>query len=250
MLHAVIGDVHGCADEYSTLLDELENQFPGIKIIQVGDLIHKGPSSNDCVTLTRERVNTLVLGNHELKHLRWLGWEAKIADTPKTNPMKNVSSYPDVQLSDINVDYLKQGRLYYQSNNLVVIHAGVLSSVQRLPTCSKYFELEKKQQNYYKTMTMTRFENLAGKMVPLGCETPEDTWWAAKYDGRFGYAVYGHQHTLAAEPVEYPHALGIDLGCVYGGYLCAVIVSDGMAVETVKISAAQQYCQPLNWSKK
>jgi hypothetical protein len=45
-------------------------------------------------------------------------------------------------------------------------------------------------------------------------------------------------------PVVDEHAIGIDLGCVYGGRLCAVIFEDDRWVDTMMVEAAERYANP------
>jgi hypothetical protein len=62
-------------------------------------------------------------------------------------------------------------------------------------------------------------------MVALGSETPECRQWADVYDGREGFAFYGH------EPFQGPfgsdHATGLDTGCVFGNFLAAAVLEPG-----------------------
>lgn len=250
-LTSVIGDVHGCIDEYSQLIDTLDKDFPKAEKVQVGDVVHKGPNSKACLWLTLSRTDRLVVGNHELKHIRWMDWERQVKEgKTNKNPMKHVEEYPLLDFGDKEYNAIKENcLLYYKRGGLMVTHAGVLPGITHLPENPYFYQLDKKQQKYYKSMTMTRFVDANGHMVQMGCETPNDSWWAESYDGRFGHVVYGHQHHMAAEPIEYPHATGVDLGCVYGGYLCAVIVADGVQVEAVTVKAARQYKEPLKLEK-
>lgn len=250
-LTAVIGDVHGCIDEYTHLLDILDRDFPKAEKVQVGDTIHKGPDSAACLWLTLSRADRLVVGNHELKHIRWIDWEARVASgEASSNPMKHVEEYPSMGFGEAEYNAIKEhSLLYYQRPGLLVTHAGVLPKIRSLPQETLFYKLSKREQNYYKSLTMTRFVDPSGNMVQMGCETPQDSWWAETYDGRFGHVIYGHQHYMEAEPIEYPHATGIDLGCVYGGHLCAVIVADGVVVEAITVEAARQYKEPLKLEK-
>ena len=65
----VIGDVHGCADELGDLLGRLQVQAQD-RIIQVGDLINRGPDSVRCVRIAQAHRFELVYGNHELRLLQ------------------------------------------------------------------------------------------------------------------------------------------------------------------------------------
>lgn len=88
----------------------------------------------------------------------------------------------------------------------------------------------------------------AGEFVSLGKEQEGDVFWAEVYDGRHGHVFFGHQPFLRENPVKFPHATGIDLGCVHGNKLCAVILNSGSpgVSEFVTISAKNRYSRPLN----
>src|SRR6056297_2712639 len=64
-----IGDVHGCADEFEELLNALELE-PEDRVIQLGDLVNRGPSSHAALELARQYKVEAIIGNHELRLLR------------------------------------------------------------------------------------------------------------------------------------------------------------------------------------
>jgi diadenosine tetraphosphatase ApaH/serine/threonine PP2A family protein phosphatase len=59
-------------------------------------------------------------------------------------------------------------------------------------------------------------------MVALGNEGRGTRCWAEGYDGREGFACFGHQPLLSA-PRFHPHAVALDGGCVFGGALLAAV---------------------------
>ena len=61
-----IGDVHGCAEEFEELLKRLELK-PDDRVIQVGDLVNRGPDSHRVIELAREYQVESIIGNHELR---------------------------------------------------------------------------------------------------------------------------------------------------------------------------------------
>lgn len=66
----VVGDVHGCSDEFFELIDLLNLRSSEL-LICVGDVIRKGPDSAGTVETIRNHTNILsVLGNSEAKYLR------------------------------------------------------------------------------------------------------------------------------------------------------------------------------------
>ena len=64
-----IGDVHGCAREFEKLLKKLKPQKSD-RIIQLGDLINKGPDSHEAIELARAHDIQTIMGNHEMRLLR------------------------------------------------------------------------------------------------------------------------------------------------------------------------------------
>jgi serine/threonine protein phosphatase 1 len=66
----VVGDVHGCFDELSELLDAAELR-PDDLLVAAGDVVDRGPAPGEVVRFLRKRPNTVVvMGNHERKHVR------------------------------------------------------------------------------------------------------------------------------------------------------------------------------------
>lgn len=62
----VIGDVHGVSDAFESLLDRID---PGRRLIQLGDLIDRGPNSLGAMRLAQDRIldsgGVVLPGNHE-----------------------------------------------------------------------------------------------------------------------------------------------------------------------------------------
>jgi hypothetical protein len=86
-MYDIIGDVHGCRDELAGLVIKLgywirrdgrwEHRYqPGRKIIFVGDLVDRGPSSLHVIKFVKKLVTDgvaeAVQGNHDNKLLRYL----------------------------------------------------------------------------------------------------------------------------------------------------------------------------------
>ncbi len=76
MHHIVIGDIHGCYEELMDLL-----QVVGIgtsdRIISVGDLVNRGPASEEVLRFFCDQANaSAIMGNHEWEHVEaWFGRE-------------------------------------------------------------------------------------------------------------------------------------------------------------------------------
>jgi len=65
-----VGDIHGCHIEFAEMLELLELQG-GDRLVLLGDLVNRGPDSNRVIDLARAAGSTSLLGNHELRLLKY-----------------------------------------------------------------------------------------------------------------------------------------------------------------------------------
>lgn len=66
----IIGDIHGCLDEFKSLLIKCEFDPLTCTVVLVGDLVNKGPHSAEIVRYCREMGVLSVRGNHDEAALR------------------------------------------------------------------------------------------------------------------------------------------------------------------------------------
>lgn len=203
-----IGDVHGCASEFEALLSILKPQ-PEDRIIQVGDLVNRGPNSHDAVSLAREYKVSCLLGNHELRLL-------KAREDPFTNELKNYDLETLNQLTESDWDFLKtfSNYLHFTEQNTVFVHAGFL------PTPAWYHQA-------IETITEIQVVDADGHAA-RSADAPNAVSWVDVWPGS-PFVVYGH--TPRPKVCKRPGSIGIDTGCVYGGYLTAYIVQDKTIVQ-------------------
>ncbi len=257
-----IGDVHGCITELKELIKIVKPTVDD-GIIFIGDLIHKGPASEavlDYVDWLDKKVccTKLITGNHEEKHLRWLDRELQCAQTGQPNPMKHVEDYAELEIAagSAREHRMVNSWIYWRDKqkkrNWIAIHGGIppmmteplfdAGAVEALwyPT---WKQLPAKHRKRIGQVLRTRYVNPQGKMVALGSEKPEDTYWADIYDGRYGFAIFGHQPFDQATPRRYPHAVGIDQGCIYGGWLMAYMIDHKGRHSYQAVKAKQAYAE-------
>ena len=161
----------------------------------------------------------------------------------KTEELHTITS----KLSAADVAYLDAAQLYIKvpEHDALVVHAGVPPSVTFLPPVRDIEAMDRSKADKYKQLLRVRFVKPDGWMVPLGDETDADVYWAEVYDGRFGHVYYGHQpYYPDPAPREFSHATGIDLGCCFGGHLCAAVLTDG-GREYVTVPARAKYASGL-----
>ena len=246
-----IGDIHGCIAEFIELIAKLELREDDTLVL-VGDLIHKGPSSEAVLAYVQElqkRFDVIIIcGNHEEKHLRWLRAEARHAETGKKNKMQHVEEYPTLHITEESELLMANTFIAKQFDNFTAVHAGIPGNLRELEylTHNEWLEAKGKRKKALGQVMRVRFINPEGKMLSLGKQTSVDSFWADEYDGRFGTVVFGHNPFMQSSPVVFPNAFGIDLGCVHGGYLCALVVQ-GQQVSYEAVKAHKVYKERPSW---
>ncbi|MCY4453100.1 MAG: metallophosphoesterase [Immundisolibacterales bacterium] len=68
----VVGDVHGCFRTLDRALSELEFDPSSDRLFGVGDLVNRGPHSEEALTWLESRFDAVTMGNHERPVLDWM----------------------------------------------------------------------------------------------------------------------------------------------------------------------------------
>ena len=233
----VVGDVHGCLEEFRELLKLLSFSRERDRLVQVGDLMDRGPDPIGCVRFARELGATVLMGNHEDKHVRWRKHEAVRAVTGKKNPMKFSPNkiILNESLPDDIVQWMFEMPLTLDlGDGFVVTHAGL--------------EPAHSFADQGKAVLRVRYVDDKGKFVGFKNGTtdqPEGTaYWTEKWKGPES-VIYGHaRHSHTTPRVDtFPggRCFGIDTGCVFGGKLTAAILVSGQEPEFVQVDARRTY---------
>ncbi|QER41821.1 serine/threonine protein phosphatase [Thermodesulfobacterium sp. TA1] len=198
-----IGDIHGCLDSLEALLEILPVDWGHDLVVFLGDYIDRGESPKGVVerivSLKKEypdRVITLK-GNHEWMFERFLegkdvelflynGGEVTIRDY--YNPEKRMIEIPtEHQL------FFKDLKLFFENKDYFFVHAGI----------NPYKPWDKQTEEDFLWIRETFY----GSTKPL----PKTV-------------VFGH--TPFITPFVGPNRIGIDTGCIYGGFLTAVMLPE------------------------
>jgi len=241
----MIGDIHGCLDEFQELLERV-SPGPSDVVCCAGDFLDRGPDPVGCVRLARERGFLAVLGNHEEKHLRWRRHEDRRAADPNyKNPMRPMPPERLAQnaaLTAEDIAWLKSLPLTLEPvPGWILVHAGLFPS--------KSIEAQTKSKDLRDKIIRLRWVDQEGEFVPLeddtAAEGPQGSRaWMEVYDGKYN-VVYGHAvHSRSTPKInERPQGVrtyGIDTGCCFGGRLTALIYEDGR-VSFEQVQARQVY---------
>jgi len=231
----IVGDVHGCFEELSELLELLgytsaDGLFvppEGRKAVFVGDLVDRGPNNVAVLGLVMDMVAAghaiCVPGNHDAKLVRHLsgrkvtvahGLQGTIDELDGQTPRfrERVREFLDSLVSHYLLD---EGRL-------VVAHAGLKEALQgRASRGVRAFAL---------------YGQTTGETDEFGL--PVRHRWAEEYRGK-ALVVYGH--TPVPEPEWLNNTINIDTGCVFGGRLTALRYPER---ELVGVDARARYAEP------
>ena len=190
----VIGDVHGCADELSALVDRLAVTADD-RVYFVGDLV-------------RELGARSVRGNHEHRLLTGARTGSLEIDT--------MTDHTRSQLDDADWATLEAMPLWLDvpGHDLRIVHAGVMPDVP----------IEAQLDHH-----LLHLRGLADDGSPV-LRRADGTLWGERYTGP-PHVVFGH-HALM-DPQVHHWATGIDTACVYGGALTALVLHEGQAVPAV-----------------
>lgn len=240
-----IGDVHGCLAELQDLLATLALS-PSDRFGFVGDLVDRGPDSVGVIRYVKDLLRVhpgsfCLAGNHEYKVLsqREKGlfrqeWTASASedDWAFLDSLPLIKKLPELDTVVVHGGFYPR---FFQS------YPEGLARVETSWRHSKNKYMERARRFLY-----VRYVNPAGNQVSLGEETDQDVFWTDRYDGREGYAFYGHQpYYNPPLPRISEHACGIDTACVFGGRLTAAIVkNDPRTAEFVSVPARATYAAP------
>jgi len=216
----IVGDVHGCREELEDLLEE-SGWEDGDQLVLVGDLVAKGPDSLGVIRLVRELEGRAVRGNHDQHCLKW--WDAKRAggELPTLKPAhQRVAD----ELTDEDWQWLAALPLWIElpEHDALVVHAGLLPD---LP-------LEDQDPDDLMNMRSILDDGTASR------SNEEGTPWASVWPGP-RLVVFGHDAVRGLQ--NRPHSVGLDTGCVYGGWLTGLWVPRR---DLVSVPARGTYAQP------
>jgi len=257
----VIGDIHGCWETLQRLLERIEWKPERDQLWLVGDLVNRGPSSLEVLRWAHEHSERLVavLGNHDL-HL--LARAAGVADAKEEDTLDEILAAPD---RDELLGWLRARPLVHRFGPFVMVHAGLMPEWNIELTCSladgvaarlsgpEYETFMAMLFSHRKTTSLQELDGdewLAAAAAvftrlriigPDGCArlgfngSPDDApegwrpWFEASSVLHQGYALlFGHWARLGFYRTH--DVVCLDSGCVYGGSLTALRLTDGHVI--------------------
>jgi protein phosphatase len=229
----IIGDIHGCYDEFKKLLGNMgyekrDNLFihsEGRKLAFVGDLTDRGPASLKVVNTVSDLVTNdlayYVPGNHCNKLYRFfLGNKVQHTHGLETTVAEYVllSKSHQEKIKNQFISLYENAPLYHvlDDKKLIIAHAGI--------------KKEYIGQSSNRVKSFVLYGDITGEFHENGMPVRRD--WAVHYDGD-AWIVYGHTPVREVRVVN--RTANIDTGAVFGGKLSALRYPE-MTVESVPSS--------------
>jgi bis(5'-nucleosyl)-tetraphosphatase (symmetrical) len=272
MARWAIGDVQGCGDELTELIERIGFRSDRDQLWFVGDLVNRGPQSLKVLRLVRSLGDNArcVLGNHDLHLLAVALVGAKLR---KSDTLSEILQAPD---RDALIEWLLQRPLAYHEpgHGDLLLHAGVVPQW----TIAKTLELAREVQQSLgadprvllaamygdhpdrwqasltgvdrlrfavNVLTRLRFCSPDGRIDfkqkgrPDSAPEPWLPWFKAPRRANSGVRiVFGHWSALGFHDAD--HVLGLDTGCIWGGTLTAFNL-DARAGNAVSVPSRQPH---------
>ena len=271
-----VGDVQGCAPTLKTLVKKLPAKS---KMIFLGDLVNRGPDSLGALrqlkSLQESGRAECILGNHDL-HL--LAIDAGLRNLKGLDTVQPILSAPDRKEL---IKWIRHRPMALSNGQVLTVHAGVLPQWELQQTIECAQEVEKKlRSKSYKDFLANMYGNTPNKWskslkgyerlrvitnaltrmrfcTPIGQMDFESK--EGLEQGPKGYipwfqvptrktqdvlTYFGHWSTLGL--LRQHNVIGLDTGCVWGGKLTALEISDSnkdnKQLEIIQVSG---YDHPL-----
>lgn len=182
MSNYIIGDIHGCYDEFRSLLKKIKFNHKKDVLWITGDIVSRGPHSLKTLRYIKKIENSvkIVLGNHELYLIKIHNALKKNKENITNQFNKDILLAPDI---DEIIYWIKKQPLFQIDKNLkiIMIHAGISPQwdLKIMIKCAK--EIKEIFQNEYK----------CNSLIPLIFDDKFNNWETSKLNrkSRFLFAI-------------------------------------------------------------
>lgn len=222
-----IGDVQGCFHSFKALLAKIDYDSKRDRLWLVGDMVNRGTGSLRMLRWVHKRQErvTAVLGNHELGLLACAAGARKPRDTDTITPILRAEDRAEL------LTFVQELPLLHVESGHVLVHAG-LHPHWDLGTC----ERQARRRTHAALDVFTRMRVLRPNMTldlrfsgpPEAALPGHKPWFELRVFEPDHTVIFGHWAALGARRGDRWQSL--DTGCVWGGRLTAMRLSDGALV--------------------
>ena len=210
----VIGDVHGSFQQLASLLDVIKPNLKRDRLIMLGDYIDRGPNTyltvKKVMSLQKtfgEKQVVLLRGNHEQMAIDYYqnghhnfffnGGDRTVKDFKRHND--DLGNY---------LEFFKSLPTYFEDEHFIYVHGGIRHGIK----------LSEQRESDLLWIREEFYMNQSGGQKTV---------------------IFGHTPTFTINGTYRPfvgtNCIGIDTGCVYGGYLSALQLNHGMLVDIYQV---------------
>ena len=223
MANIFIGDIHGCAGEFEDLLEKCGFRHGRDRLLLTGDAFSRGPDPLGVWDLIERTGAEMVLGNHDDRMLRHL-LRRRAGRDPGTRHADQ-RRVLDLLMPEADrlLPWLRRLPLWVESESFLLVHAGV-NPEKGLSRTSR--------DEFLKIRTWPPREGIEGRR------------WHDYYRPQGKVLVFGHDApggvVIKRRGNGCPYLVGLDSGCVYGGWLSAWILEEERLVQVESQGSARE----------
>lgn len=190
--YIAVGDIHGCVDTLSSLLDKIGHKRS--TFVFLGDYIDRGPDSRGCIAKLMDFSNdhpcVFLRGNHEdmmLEAVRTGKTELWQLNGCQATLQSYDTDARRLQFIPSHLDFIKSTRVYFETADFFFVHAGLnpgmtIDDAKKAPDADHMFMWDRSYLS-----------------------SPDVVWEKTVVVG----------HTPMADPILKDKLINIDTGCVY-----------------------------------
>ncbi|MCU0243140.1 MAG: symmetrical bis(5'-nucleosyl)-tetraphosphatase [Vicinamibacteria bacterium] len=248
-----VGDIQGCFVTFMRLLMRIRFNPQHDRLWLTGDLVNRGPYSLEVLRWARSmrHVIVTVLGNHDL---HFLAVAYGLRAPKRSDTFDALIEAPDAREL---IDYLRSQPLLYRHGRWLLVHAGLLPDWSLAEAQAQARELERRLAGTHpqralaalmhtrrtarrmdglrtalRAFTLMRYCDKDGAILDGYSGPPRSAprrmipWYQLPHRRRTHTTILcGHWAALGY--VRHPGLISLDTGCVWGGALTALRLSDG-----------------------
>lgn len=256
-----VGDIHGCKDELVMLLEQVNFNPKHDHLVTTGDMIDKGPDSLGVIDLLRGMNASCVRGNHEdrvlltrhgLQHMLTAptgveeSSKSPKEDDAERNLARSLSRQQAAYIQSCPV-ILKVGDISSFRGEVVVVHGGLVpgvplenqdpSSAMTMRVIDLGTHLPSRDHERRHSIPWAQLWNKVQKLIPnANSRHGQGTarlQQSKKLPRKHTTVIYGHDSKRGLQLKQWTK--GLDSGCVKGGKLSALVLSDNGKQNLVQV---------------